>query len=399
MRWIRAVGFWGFWMFLALTPRPAAASSVYNMLLVGERVESGDVRAIALGGSAQLLSDSLGALASNPALLSRVRLVALGVTQLLAMDEAQSKDYSERDNSFLFPALRFAFPIANRLVFSVGFVSVFDPDGSFAVDTTTVSGEAYTDVYTRSGGLFALPFTLAADITRYASVGVRLSLERGSVEQRWDTIFDDPSFAPGAGFQKADVSGTGFGGGLVLRPIGKLLIGGSYEGAIDFDADVSRQYTQATLDTTFSATGRLPARGTVGVTWGFGRWLFLGSYAWSDFTDFRGLGFPIDRLGSETSLAFGVEYAGIPIGARGLPIRLSFNYQELPYDHPVGNPVDKFLIGIGTGISLQGGRGKIDIAFQGGKTGALNSNGLEDRLIRLYVGLVAGEVWSRRAAR
>jgi hypothetical protein len=76
---------------------------------------------------------------------------------------------------------------------------------------------------------------------------------------------------------------------------------------------------------------------------------------------------------------------------------VSFNYQQLAFDHPQGKTVDKFLIGLGTGLSVQGGRGKFDIAIQAGKSGALNDNGLEDRLIRLYVGLVGGEKWSRRA--
>lgn len=400
MHWKRfIVGLAAIGMPIALAPRQAQATSVYSMVFVGERVEAGDVRAIALGGSTQLVSDSLGLLSSNPALLSRVRLVTLGVSQVLAMDEARSDQYTERDNSFLFPSLRFGFPILNRLVVSVGFVSRFDPDGSFAVDSTTSSGDDYSKVYSRSGGLFALPLTVSADLTRFASLGATFSIERGNVEERWDTIFDDLSFAPAAEFQKATINGTSYGGGVVLRPFGRLLIGGSYESAVDYDAEVSRQFTQSSLDTTFSTTGRFPARASLGLTWGFGRWLFLGSYAWTDFTDYIGLGFPVNRLDTEISYALGLEYGLIPIGFQYLPIRVSFNYSELAFDHPAGKSVNKVLIGLGTGLPVQGGRAKFDIALQGGKSGALNENGLEDRLIRLYVGLVGGESWSRRAPR
>ena len=386
-------------LLVALAPHGAEATSVYSMVLAGERIESGDVRAIALGGSAQLVPDSLGVLFSNPALLSRTRVVALGVSQLLSVDEARSDDYAERDNGFLFPSLRFAFPVMDRVVFSVGYVSRFDPEGSFEVPGVTDSGDDYVTRYTNSGGLFAIPFVAAMDITKYLSVGLQFAFEEGNIEERWDIEFEDPLFAPGAGFQKADLSGTSYGGGVVLWPLEKLMVGGSYESAVDYDADVSRQFTRASLDTFFTATASMPAYTTVGITWGFGPWLLLGSYAWSDFTEFRGLGFPVDRLRTQTSIAVGVEYDGVAVGAKSLPIRVSFNYQELPFDHPRGKPVDKYLVGLGTGLVTRDGKTKFDLAILAGKVGAIGENGLEDRLVRFYFGIVGGEVWTRRATR
>jgi long-subunit fatty acid transport protein len=232
------------------------------------------------------------------------------------------------------------------------------------------------------------------------SAGLTFSFEEGNVEERWDIEFDEqPPFVPAAGFQKADLSGTGYGGGLVLRPIGNLMVGGSYESEIEYDADVSRQFTEASLDTSFTSTLTLPARASVGITWGFGSWLFLGSYAWSDFADFQGLAFPSHRLSQETSYAFGVEYAGFSVGAKRLPIRLSFNFQELPFDHPTGQKIERYLVGLGTGVEMMGGKGKFDFAIQGGKTGAIGENGIEDRLVRFYIGLAGGEAWTRRAGR
>jgi long-subunit fatty acid transport protein len=383
-------------LLIAISPPGVKATSVYSMVLAGERVESGDVRAIALGGSAQLVPDSLGVLYSNPALLSRTRVVALGISQLFAVDEARSDDYTERDNSFLFPALRFAFPVMDRIVFSVGYTSRYDPEGSFVVPGVTDSGDEYVTRFTESGGLFSVPFVAAMDITKYLSVGLQFAFEEGNIEERWDIEFEDPGFAPGAGFQKSDLSGTSYGGGVVLWPFENLMIGGSYESAVDYDADVSRKYTRASLDTSFTATARMPAYATVGVTWGFGPWLVLGSYAWSDFTEFRGLYFPTDRLRTQKSLAFGVEYDGVPVGAKSLPIRVSVNYEELPFDHPRGKPIEKILVGLGTGLSARGGKAKFDFAIQVGKVGAIGENGLEDRLVRLHFGLVGGEVWTRR---
>jgi len=380
-------------------PQRAEAASVYSMVLVGERVESGDVRAIALGGSAQLISDSLGVLYSNPALLSRTRAVTLGITQVLAMDEGRSDDYTERDNSFLFPTLKVSFPIMGRFVLSTGYMSRYDPDGSFTLDGVTESGDEYTTRFTKSGGLFSVPLIIAADVTRFVSVGASFSFEAGNVEERWEREFEDPDFVPGAGFQREDLKGTSFGGGLVLRPFEKVMIGGSYQSEIDYETEVSRIFTNASLNTSSTSTAKLPARVSAAATVGLGSWLFLGSYAWSDFAEFEGFGFPTDRLGMETSYAFGVEYGGVSIGNKKLPIRVSFNYQELPFDHPRDSSIEKFLVGIGSGLIVRNGSAKFDFAIQAGKVGALNTNGLEDRLIRVYVGLVGAERWTRRAGR
>jgi hypothetical protein len=98
----------------------------------------------------------------------------------------------------------------------------------------------------------------------------------------------------------------------------------------------------------------------------------------------------------QKSIAVGVEYDGVDVGQKSLPIRVSFNYQELPFDSPRGKPVNKYLIGLGTGLVAGGGKTKFDLAIQAGKVGAIGENGLEDRLVRFYLGIVGGEVWARR---
>ncbi|MDH3217444.1 MAG: hypothetical protein OEN01_14365, partial [Candidatus Krumholzibacteria bacterium] len=251
--------FLGLLLAMMSPPDEVYGTSVYSMVLVGERVESGDVRAIALGGSTQLVTDSLGVLHTNPALLGGLELVSVGATQNLAADEGRSPDYSERDISYVFPAFRVAFPIAGRFVFSAGYVGRYDPDGGFETHGVTQSGDVFTRRYIKSGGLFAIPFTASANITKYASVGLTVSLERGFVEDRWDIEFEDPGLAPGAGLQKEDLRGTGYGGGIVLRPLQSVTIGGMYESKVDYDTEIKEQFTQSALDTTFEATLSLPA--------------------------------------------------------------------------------------------------------------------------------------------
>jgi hypothetical protein len=381
-------------------PTGARAASVFSMLLLGEPIEAGEVRSISLGGSTQIMEDSLGVLQLNPALLSRVPRVTIGATQYLAVDEARNSEYSERDVSFTFSSFRAVFPIAGLFRFAVGYTGRYEPGSGFSVRGETAGGNSYIQQFEKSGGLFSVPLTVAFDLTRFASIGLTYSFERGTIENRWVTVFGEASFAPGAALQKGDFTGNGLGVGIVLRPTGRLSIGGTYEGAIDYDVALSERYSQAALDTTYAGAFTLPRRVMLGAAWRLGdNWIVLASGAWRDFAGFEGAGFSQGDLSAEQSASLGGEYLrGFRLGGTQFPVRVGFNYQRFPYDFPAGKKVEKFLVSLGTGVVVKGGKGKLDIAIQGGRAGSRGTNGIEDRLVRIFLGISAGEEWKRKGA-
>lgn len=380
-------------------PVRSEGASVYSMVFLGEAVESGDVRAISLGGSTQLFVDSLGAGQFNPALLSRVPKTTFGATQYLSVDQGRSEEYSNRDASFTFSSIRAVFPVASLVRLSVGYVGRYEPDGTFALRDATASGDAYTKTFEKSGGLFSVPLIAAFDVTRFASVGLTLSLERGTVQERWDVVFDDTDFDPGAGLQRYEMSGTGYAAAVVLYPFAGVLIGGTYESGIDYDADVYEKYTQTALDTSYATTVTLPSRFGLGVTWSWGnRYMVAASAARADFTGFEGMEFPADRLGTEEKYCLGFEFLeGVSVKGKRIPLRLGFNYGRIPFDFPEGKDVKKYLVSVGTGIKIRNGKGKVDLAIAAGKDGSISANGIEDRLFRIYLGLSGSEAWKRRS--
>ncbi len=384
-------------MLMAL-PATAWATSLFSLNFLGEKLEAGDARSIALGGSTQLLQDSLGVLLLNPALLARLPRVTVGTSQFLAIDEGRSTDFREQDISFTFSSFRAAFPLTSDLTFSIGFRGRYDPDGSIATRDSTAAGDPFTTTFFRSGGLFSVPLTASFNVTRYASVGLTFSFEQGFVEDRFEIVFDKRAITRGAGLKKEDLSGNGYAAGLVLYPFDNLMIGAMWESSIDYDTEIQERFTQEVLDTFYTSTVRLPSGTNFGVTWQpAGSFLLAGSAAFRDFDGFEGLEFPVDRLDREESYSFGAEYGrGVPIKGHRFPLRLSINYQKLPFDHPLGQDIKKFLIGFGTGISLSGGRGKMDLTFQAGKIGSISDNGLEDRIFRIYVGISGSEAWTRK---
>lgn len=385
-----------------LAPVGAGAASIYSMILVGERLEAGDVRAVSLGGSQQLLVDSLAAVSANPALLSKLPRVTIGASQFVGVDQGRSDDYRERDISVAFTGLRVVFPVYNLFRLSIGYMGRFDPDGGFIVEDATNSDDVYTTRYKRSGGLFSIPLTASFDVTRFASVGLTFSLEDGSVEERWDVEFANELFERAGASRKVSMSGTGYGAGLVFYPIDDLMIGGMWESGVDYDSDVREKYRDlSTVDTSYTRTVKLPSRVNAGISWRVAnRFLFLASYTYCDFRKFEGLSFPVDRLAEEKNYALGLEYLpGISMKGKRVPLRLGFNYQTLPFDYPQGEKLSKFLVSLGTGFSIKNGMGKVDLAVQFGQVGSLKSNGLEDRLIRVYVGICGSELWKRKGGR
>jgi long-subunit fatty acid transport protein len=385
-------------MLLVGAPVTTQATSVFNMVLLGERLETGDTRSIALGGSTQLISDSLGVLQLNPALLARINKVQIGATQFIGFDQGRSTEFAERDISVLFPTFRLAFPIMGKFVFSFGYMGRYDPDGTFVEFGQTASGVDFLTRFSKTGGLYSIPFTLSFNVSRYAAVGLTYSIENGFVQERWDKEFNALLFAPGAGFKKEEFEGNGYGAGVVLRPTDRIIVGGAFESQIDYDTSVQERFTQPALDTTYVSSATLPARVSVGVTVEATRDVTVAaSYAWSDFKDFKGLSFDSNRLSREVSYAVGVEYGkGVKVLGKRFPLRASFNFQELPFAHPVGQQINKFLFGFGTGFLIRDGRGKIDMALQAGQVGAINDNDVEDRVIRVYFSVTGAEQWKRR---
>lgn len=76
-------------IFCALTAfvaQRAVAESVFGLNLIGMRVDSGDVRAIALGGGFHLVDDTLGVGQTNPAFLANVSRVTFSASQFFSRD-------------------------------------------------------------------------------------------------------------------------------------------------------------------------------------------------------------------------------------------------------------------------------------------------------------------------
>jgi opacity protein-like surface antigen len=370
----------------------ARAESIFGLNLLGERVDVGDARVSALGGFVQILDDSLGVLQYNPAALAWSKRVSFGVAGCFTSDVNKSAELEQRVNGTKFTNFAFAFPVfRNRVTAGFGFRGRYDPDGTFTLPKVTSEGEDYSEIYERSGGLFAVPLTLAVDAGNYAKIGVFYSIERGTIEDRWTTDFPG-SGADATSLQERTFTGHALGAGFMTRPTPRLSVGLTYESQIDYDVDVKQTFTNTTADTSFAESATLPARMTASVTFRAARGfvIYLGGSV-CDFTRFEGINFPSERLVKEEIAALGLEYKF----SSGLPLRAAFHYEQLPYTMPNGEQIKKMGFTFGSGILMKRGRGKVDAALQFATTGSVDTNTYQDRSVRFYFSITGSEDWKR----
>lgn len=384
---------------LQLAAGAACGESIFNLNLLGSPVSQGDIHGIALGGNYQLVNDSLAVLQANPAMLSLVRKVTFGTSQYVSSDLTRGATGTERNVSTKFTAFTFAFPFLNRFAVGLGYRGRYDPDGSFTLPMLSSDGQPYNQTYTRTGGLYSYPLTVATSITPYLNVGGYFSLENGSLEGRWDVVFADPAQQRAVNIDRRTFKGHGWGLGAVVRPLPALVVGVSYDGRVDYDTDVKLRFSNRSANADYSERVALPARWTAAASWRVHAMAIHAGGSFCDFTKFEGLGFPAENLEREESAALGLEYLdGFPLFGRHWPVRLSVSWEQLPYDYPAGEPIRRIVAGLGTGLHFRDGKGRIDFAIQTGKVGSKGRNGLETQILRLYVGVSGAEIWQHKRA-
>jgi hypothetical protein len=388
--WVTALG-----VAACVAPRAARADSVFGLNLLGERMDPVDARVAALGGFVQVVDDSLGILQFNPAMLAWTKRVAFGAAGYVTRDANQSSDLERTTVVGKFSAFAFAFPLFKRtLTASVGYRGRYDPDYDFSIPGVTPTGDAYSDVYERSGGTWTVPISVAADFGRRAKIGGTFGLERGTIENRWLVDFAGTGTADASSEQINEVRGNSFAAGAVVRPLMKVSIGVAYESKIDYDVDVQENFTNSSADTTYTSTMSQPERWTVSASWRVARgFTVYGGASTSDFTKFTGLDFPTERLAKDRVASFGLEYRFK--GSR-FPIRASARFEKLPYTLPDGQEISHVSFALGSGLLFRTGRGKLDAALQFGKMGSVDTNTYEDRQVRFYISITGSETWSTK---
>jgi len=304
-------------------PVVGGAKSIFNLNLVGERVESGDVRAVALGGGYHLVADSLAILQFNPAMISYTQRVTIAASQFMGTSRSESELYDERAGSYKVTGLGLAFPLLRGFSLGLEFRANTDPTGQFSVEKTSASGEAYDEEFERSGGLSSYTGMLAASLTPRIKVGVGGSVESGRMTDTWRVGFDSGVGQDAFSQQKRTMRGYSAKAGVVLWPHRHLAVGVTYRGEIDYDTDVEIRHTNTSVNDAYDEHTVIPALWSASAAWTVSsNWTLHAGGQYSDYTQFEGLAFPTDRLQAQQVFSAGAEQRRGPLR---IPLRFSMS--------------------------------------------------------------------------
>ena len=375
-----------------------SSQSVFGLNFIGEHRFGGNARTAALGNSGIALADTSNAITMNPASLSDLSRVTFSLFEVLSFSRIEYADIQSNQTRFQLPSVAVAVPLREGLVFSLGYRTRFEGKSDF-IFRSEFEDTYINEKHELNSSLFSVPFVVAWRPADWLRVSGELQFERGSIKDEVSVYFDDPLYNAVSSLRTRSFSSGSWAVSMLMRIHPRLWVGGSYDESIDYTVNESIKYTRESLNESSTWDFSLPAAFSTGVAAGItDRWWLTGSY-WArqapepaGFPQFEG------ALGDENLFAFGIERRS---GAEGgiisrIPLRIGFYRNRWHLEFPEGEPVVSSFFTVGSGFSMPGGPGDLDLTLEFGKIGSVENNKIDEKVFRLGISMNFSETWSRR---
>ncbi|MBN2184288.1 MAG: hypothetical protein JW746_03070 [Candidatus Krumholzibacteriota bacterium] len=377
----------------------ACSQSVFGMNFIGEHRFGGNARTAALGYSGIALTDTSSAITMNPASLSDLSRVTFSLFELLSFSRIERTDIQSNRTRFQIPSAAVAVPLHDGLVFSLGYRTRFAGKDDFSIQSEIEDLPAVNENYKLNSSLFSVPFILAWKPVDWLRVSGEFQLERGSIKDQVSVSIEDPLYSTATSSRTRSFSSGSWAVSMLMRVHPRLWVGGSYDESIDYTVSEITEYSLESLNESSTWDFSLPAAFSAGFAAGVtDRWWLTGSY-WErqapepdGFPQFEG------ALGDENLFAVGVERRSAAEGGAisRIPLRIGFYRNRWHMEFPQGEPVVSSFFTVGSGFSVPGGPGDLDLTLEFGKIGSVENNKIDEKVFRLGISINFSEVWSRR---
>jgi len=378
---------------------PASAQSIFGLNFLGEEQFFGSGRYRALGFSAYAAVDTMNAVSANPATMADLSSLTFSILETVSLSNVRSSSTTAYENRFQMPSVMLAVPLTKGLVFGTGYRTRFEGKGNFSFEHPIGDAPMGFDVYEHRSGLFTVPVSLAWKPASWARVSGAYQLERGSIRDNSRFIYHETYYSESDSKRVRSFSGSSWSASALIQVHPRLSVGAGVTTSTDYEVDETFHYTLTKLDSISHFDLTLPLSWEVGASAGIiGRW-WLHAHFWqrsapepSGFEQLAG------SIGDERLVAFGIERLRMQSGTffTRIPLRIGFYENRWHLEYPEGRPVNSRFVTFGTGFSLPGGPGAIDLSFEIGQIGSISANGLDERVFRFALGLSASEAWSKR---
>ena len=364
----------------------ADAQSVFATRGLGYLLEPMDARARGMGGVDIGLPDPQITW-SNPA--AAVGLAAPGIVFAYQYDNFETEQLAGDlgGKTARFPLLLGAAPVGDRYVIQLGLGSFLDqnwqferPDTLFIPPSDTIP---VVDRLTSEGGAARVRVGAGARIVEGLSVGLAADFFTGALDRSQGRVFPAGEFVTGRETTRWSYSGMGYTAGLDWSPVEAVGLGVALSGGGTLEATVD-DGTGAPASYDLPMTVRGGASGRVGQE----TILALGG-SWGGWSSLDGALASEGGARDTYSIEGGIEWAGIVVRDRRLPLRLGARTAQLPFRWGTADAVDwadESALSAGLGLVMAGGAVRTDLAAEFGSRGG-EASGVDESYWRFAFSL------------
>ncbi len=379
---------------VALAVAPARAQeSVFNLPAVGVPESGTGIRGRSLGGAGLALAGPTFSV-DNPAQLARFTQAGISLSLLGQRTRVESADESARFDDVVFPMGQLVIPAWSGTAFGLGYYQFVDFDA--ALETTTeFEGDTIPVTFDSNGGIGVLAPSVSWAPDERIAVGASLDVYLGSrdIVRRVDASNLGTGVIATSDSLSRDFDGLGLTVG-VERSFGQARLGAAYHYRPTSTSRITRAPSVDLVGTAteFSLPDEVVAGGSAQLARGLRA---AGILRWTRWSEIQASVLDGARLDDALELGGGIEWspaerAALVLGPAA-PLRAGFRWRRLPLILN-GARVSEWSATAGYGRGF-GGRSRLDVVFEYGRRGTVDTNGLSERFLRLGVGLSTFEPW------
>ena len=343
---------------------PAGAQSVLASRGLGYPVEPLDSRSRGLGGVTTGLADPTPSLL-NPASVAGTLVYGFLVSMQPDHYDATAGAISTSGTTVRFPVLMAVIPASSRLALQVGYGSYLDQhwavEQADSIDLTT-GRVGVRDRFSSSGGVARFQAGAGYRLTDRLSLGLALDVFTGAAHDSTERTIT--GFLPAQSEVVYSYSGLGAGLGARWQPSARTSVsaavhgGGHIRAESDSVGNERKDYSNP-LSVDAGGSARIGSATTLVLS---GRWA-----GWSTVNDeLAASGGARDAA----AVAGGVEYTGLSLFRKAMPVRLGGRYGQLPFrwSNTAEFPTER-AVTAGLGLGLGGGAASLDASAERGWRG------------------------------
>lgn len=376
----------------------ASAQSIFSRHGVGLLRTRDNVRAIGMGGAGSAANDSIAFYFLNPASLTRINLTRI---QGDFRYERASIEVEPNRNGLFSNAgvnsLSLAIPVKHGQVLAFGVRPFSTTDFQFSQEDSIA-----TESLSLVGGISELYLGFAAQIGAW-QLGATTDFYFGRLDRIWRLNFASDEFQNSEDVINRHVTGVGLHLGVQTQ-----LRRWRFGSAVGLPTRLNVKTELSTLPGFNGVVSKSKLKLPFWWSAGFGyvpnrHWLLSADYRtqqWGSVDPAELLG---DRGVNSYELSLGGEFIPSFDALAGylkrVSLRFGGNYQQLPYEEPVGKKVHQLTASLGLGLPFGRGYNRIDFAFEIGKRGSLADNRIAENIVLFHAAITGSERWFQRPRR